>query len=360
MTRSDLRRQPLALLIAAALGAALVAGACWQAPAFASTHEGLQGMVLAQQQYDEGHFDVAATHLEDAMLKNTLTGEDLLRARELLGRSYCRVGKTERGQSMFRLLLEARPDWRLDPVYCPPVETQAFEQVRRTLEADTGDTGRGFEQGASASVAMSPPPSAQRGSWQGGTSRSPMGSGLGGLKGTIGVNPVGLAMDGLSFLEYTKPIAGNTSLTFRLDYVHWTDNEDENEGYTDVWRTKYDEKGTGFGAGIGVRSAFGNPLGASFVIGGGLDFVSASWEWTQQSWDIYGYPSYHDSGDGTTTAVAYHGGLGGRFVFGDSGFFLEPQLLFGSMSLEVDSSQGYGSGIGFFVGPAVTFGMTLR
>lgn len=369
MSHRARRRLAAAAALVTALGLSLAASLASPDPAAASTREGRQGLALAKQLYGEARFDQAAEQLESALVQGSLTDDDLLAARELLGRVYYRAGKAAKSQAMFRALLQEFPDWRLDPVHVPPEEVRAFEQAREKFEAE-----RGASRAATGSPGVSAPAvpaapaasaypvggSGDRDRWSGGAARTAGGPAPGGRRGTIGLNPVGLVLEGLSFLEYTRPIAGATSLTVRLDHVRWSDEEEEIEGYTDVYRTTYEETGSGFGAGIGLRTAFGNPAGASFVVGGGLDVVSASWEWKEQSYTAWGSPSYGGEGSGDTFALAYHGGVGGRFMLGRSGLFLEPQLLFGSMSIEVESSSGYGSGVGFFVGPSVTIGMALR
>lgn len=178
---------------------------------------------------------------------------------------------------------------------------------------------------------------------------------------TIGVNPVGAIFNGLSFVEFTYPLAPQFSMVARLDYIRWSENETEHEGYDDVYNSEYKESGKGPGAGIGIR--YYVPMSASldFEISTGIDVVAVGWEWEEREYGRDGSLSYRpDSGDGTTTAFAYHAGFGLKISPGRAKkFFIEPQALFGSLALNVDSDRGEAAGVGFFFGGAVVIGVNL-
>ncbi len=177
---------------------------------------------------------------------------------------------------------------------------------------------------------------------------------------TVGINPIGLALNGLSFVEYTHPISPQASLVTRLDFLQWDEEEYEYEGYTDANSTTYHETGAGPGVGIGIRYFLPISSAVELEVMTGMDIILTSWNWTQRSRDTYGYPSYSDSGDGATTAFAFHAGFGSRIMAGRSGFFVEPQVLFGSLSMSVESSNGYDlAGTGFFMGGALVLGMQM-
>jgi hypothetical protein len=179
---------------------------------------------------------------------------------------------------------------------------------------------------------------------------------------SVGLNPIGLMFNGLSFVEYTHPVNRQVSFVARLDFIRWSENETEIEGYTDVYRSDYSESGKGPGAGVGLR--YFTPLSKSveFEISTGIDVLMVGWEWNESQYGADGSLSYRpDSGDGTTSAFAFHGGFGAKISVGSTRqFFVEPQVLFGTVGVSVENDSGQSlSGSGFFFGGALVLGMNL-
>ncbi len=178
---------------------------------------------------------------------------------------------------------------------------------------------------------------------------------------SIGVNPVGMVLNGLSFVEFTYPLAPQFSMVARLDYIRYSEEETEHEGYNDVYNNEYTEKGSGPGAGFGVRYFAPLSTSVNFTVSSGIDILMVNWEWNEYQYGRDGSLSYRpDSGDGTTTAFAFHGGFGLKIMPGKSKtFFIEPQALFGTLSLNVEKDNGTVTGNGFFFGGAVVLGVNL-
>lgn len=179
---------------------------------------------------------------------------------------------------------------------------------------------------------------------------------------TVGVNPLGLIFNGLSFVEYTHPIGPQVSFVTRLDFIRWSEEEIEQEGYNDVYTSEYKESGKGPGAGVGIRYYIPVAKSVDFELMTGIDILMIGWEWEDRQRAADGSLSYApDSGDGTTATFVFHGGFGAKINLGATKkFFLEPQVLFGTMALSQERSDGAElSGTGFFFGGAIVLGMNL-
>jgi len=159
---------------------------------------------------------------------------------------------------------------------------------------------------------------------------------------TIGANPAGLALQGLSFVEYEKQIRPNSSIVFRFDHFHYAWEEDE-YSYT------YYEEGKGFGFGIGGKF-YVNTLNEmkGFYIGSSVDFISVNWKWSEV--DDYGI--YY--GDGNTTALALLAQIGYKAMISPK-VFIEPSLIFGWASLSGDDIEG----VGVFYTPSITLSIAM-
>jgi len=170
------------------------------------------------------------------------------------------------------------------------------------------------------------------------------------------VNPMGLLLDGLAYLEYEHEVFPQAYVLARGDLIKWSEEETEVEGYTDVWETEYKESGIGPGLGIGMRYYL-LPATSPFAPYGsfGTEVVFVSWEWEQTSYQQDGSVYESDDGDGSTTAFAFHFGVGVDVRM--QNFLLQGGLLAGSLLLNEERSSGEElSGTGFFFSPVVALG----
>jgi len=159
---------------------------------------------------------------------------------------------------------------------------------------------------------------------------------------TIGFNPTGLALEGLSYFEYERQINATSSVVFKLNHIHYTSEESD-------YSYDYAEEGTGIGLGVGGKYYINakNEDNGLFV-GSSIDFVSVNWKWAEI--DRYGVYA----GDGTTTALAFSAQFGFKAMISPK-FFISPSFIIGWASLDVEGIQG----IGLFYTPAVTMSMML-
>ncbi len=156
----------------------------------------------------------------------------------------------------------------------------------------------------------------------------------------VGINPLGLGLEGLSYLEYERMFAPYASVAFRMDNFRY-DYKEREPNYT------YDEKGNGFGGGVGIRYYLTGYEKLEGLFGGtGVEFIVVKWQWDE---DDYG--SLY-SGEGTTFAFALHFQAGYKISIGDK-MYLEPSFYAGWISLEEEEIEG----VGIFVMPAFTFGL---
>lgn len=174
-------------------------------------------------------------------------------------------------------------------------------------------------------------------------------------KGVL-LNPMGLVLDGLAYLEYEHEILPQAHFLARGDLIRWGEKEEEIEGYTDVYRTEYTESGIGPGLGLGMRYYF-LPAKSPFTPYGsfGTEVVFVSWEWEETSYRQDGsvYETY--DGDGSTVALAFHFGTGVDIRM--QNFVLQGGILAGSLLLNEERSSGEElSGTGFFFSPVVALG----
>lgn len=93
-------------------------------------------LTAAQSSYDAGKFSDAVTKLKDALAKGAVTGGDIIRAKELLGRAQAKAGDTAGARATFLGLLRQDPQYRLDRLRTPPDEVAAFDQALRTFQAE--------------------------------------------------------------------------------------------------------------------------------------------------------------------------------------------------------------------------------
>jgi hypothetical protein len=72
-----------------------------------------------QDYYNQSRFDDAILLLKDLVDRGLLSGDDLVKAREVIARSYVKKGYPAKGREMFKAILRDRSDWRPDPIRVP-------------------------------------------------------------------------------------------------------------------------------------------------------------------------------------------------------------------------------------------------
>jgi hypothetical protein len=171
-------------------------------------------------------------------------------------------------------------------------------------------------------------------------------------RNSLGVTPVGLFIDGIAYVEYTRTMGIGMSAVLRFDYVQW-----ENDEQKDVGQTLYHEVSEGPGIGLGLRAYFSTGGSIDAVVSFGFDVISAEWESTETPRSDPG-ESITETGQGLGFAV--HGGMGFRIPLGrtrSARFFLEPQLLVGSLLLDERLADGDELvGMEFIIHPVAVLG----
>jgi len=122
-------------------------------PAKAQT-SGNTSVARGQEYYEQSRFDEAISLLRDLVDRGALAGDDLLKAREILARSYVKKGYPAQGKDMFKAILRSNPQYRPDPIRVPPDETAVFEQALEEFNAPS------TSQPASADTIRAAPPPA--------------------------------------------------------------------------------------------------------------------------------------------------------------------------------------------------------
>jgi hypothetical protein len=89
-----------------------------------------------QEYYEQSRFDEAIGLLRDLVDRGALTGDDLIKAREILARSYVKKGYPVQGKEMFKAILRQDPTYRPDPIKVPPDETAVFEQALKESQSE--------------------------------------------------------------------------------------------------------------------------------------------------------------------------------------------------------------------------------
>src|SRR5690348_8292255 len=144
MTRT-LHRVALAAMVC---GTLLVAGAfspAGVAPARAQGADSTQGgspVQQAQALYDQAKFADAAALLRTAIEQKQVTGNDELKARELLGRSLVKSGNRLAAKDAFKALLHEDSAYRLDTLTVPPDEVEVFDLAVKDITAEQIASGQ--------------------------------------------------------------------------------------------------------------------------------------------------------------------------------------------------------------------------
>jgi tetratricopeptide (TPR) repeat protein len=150
--RSWARCTVLGVLLCAQLGVAAAPAAAQQGP-----------VQRGQEYYDLSRFDEAISLLRDLVDKGSLSGDELLRAREILARAYVKKGYPIQAREMFRAILDQSPAYRPDPIHVPPEEMTVYEQALRDYQATRGNppeappAGRAQPSAPPATVAATSP-----------------------------------------------------------------------------------------------------------------------------------------------------------------------------------------------------------
>ncbi len=160
----------------------------------------------------------------------------------------------------------------------------------------------------------------------------------------IGVNPLGMMLGGLSWLEYETMSVPGSGMVMRGDLFAYKYDEEEGSSYS------YHEDGSGFGVGFGMRSYFNGRRMNGFYGGIAADVVSVSWKWDENDYGT----SY--SGSGNTLALALTFQAGSKIFISDT-LYIDPSLNAGYIMLL--SSNEDSSGLGLLVMPALTVGMVF-
>jgi hypothetical protein len=114
-----------------------------------------------QEYYEQSRFDEAITLLRDLVDRGALAGDDLLKAREILARSYVKKGYPAQAKDMFKAILRTNPEYRPDPIRVPPDETAVFEQALKEYKAEAP---AGAQPARVDTVRAAPPSSASKAS----------------------------------------------------------------------------------------------------------------------------------------------------------------------------------------------------
>jgi len=140
MNRVFERRSRVAHTAAAALMVWIQLGSLAVTPAGAQTSGKPTPVVRGQEYYEQSRFDEAISLLRDLVDRGALAGDDLLKAREILARSYVKKGYPAQAKDMFKAILRTNPDYRPDPIRVPPDETAVFEQALKEYKAQAPAT----------------------------------------------------------------------------------------------------------------------------------------------------------------------------------------------------------------------------
>lgn len=104
----------------------------------------------ARELYEKGQYDKARERFElllEGDVSSRLTSDALvLESRKYLGLCYLFLQRAAEAEQQFILLLEAEPNYQLDPVAHPKVAYTAFDQARRRLQRRLQAERRADEQ----------------------------------------------------------------------------------------------------------------------------------------------------------------------------------------------------------------------
>lgn len=156
---------------------------------------------------------------------------------------------------------------------------------------------------------------------------------------TLGVNPAGVALGGLSWVALEIPLPTDNSIHLRADLllVSYKDGT-------------YHEDQTGYGLGASIRHYFSTPSALSgLFLGAGIESVYTEWSWH----DYYTYyNAYGTSGSGDDFTVALSSQLG--YAIALSNIRIEPSVAVAYFAVAAKSLSG-----GIAVAPSLQIGWHL-
>lgn len=160
-------------------------------------------------------------------------------------------------------------------------------------------------------------------------------------KSLIGINPVGFALGGLSWIAYEGSLASGVTYQARLHYAGYTYDESETN-------YSYEEKGSGFGAGFSMRGYLLGTQSFSGLYGGvGLDVLNMEWDWTEFD---YGF---RYAGSGSTLSFAVSSQFG--YAIAVSNVRIDPSIVVGYFV----SAEGSKQITGVFFTPALQLSLVF-
>jgi hypothetical protein len=128
---SSARRLCAGLLLWVQLGPALAIPSAAHA-----ADAGKKPLQTGQEFYDQSRFDDAISLLRDLVDHGQLQGDELIKAREILARSYVKKGYPIQAKEMFKAILHQDPAYRPDPIRIPPDETRIFELALKEYDSE--------------------------------------------------------------------------------------------------------------------------------------------------------------------------------------------------------------------------------
>jgi len=106
-------------------------GQAFEAPLLLKS-SGEEELELVANLFQYGDYPAVITHLEEAMRQGLFQAEEqLLEAYRHLGVTYYILQQKERSKESFMLLLTREPDYKLDPLYVPPIIIDFFESIKK-------------------------------------------------------------------------------------------------------------------------------------------------------------------------------------------------------------------------------------
>src|SRR5262245_47205121 len=129
-------RSGVRALVAAGILATLLAPAVVPRSVLAQGTTTKPPVQRGQEYYEQSRFDEAIGLLRDLVDRGALTGDDLIKAREILARSYVKKGYPVQGKEMFKAILRQDATYRPDPIKVPPDETAVFEQALKEYQSE--------------------------------------------------------------------------------------------------------------------------------------------------------------------------------------------------------------------------------
>src|SRR5262245_2448988 len=152
-------RSGVRALVAAGILATLLAPAVVPRSVLAQGTTTKPPVQRGQEYYEQSRFDEAIGLLRDLVDRGALTGDDLVKAREILARSYVKKGYPVQGKEMFKAILRQDASYRPDPIKVPPDETAVFEQALKEFQSEQAQPPPSQTPAERESVKVAAPPS---------------------------------------------------------------------------------------------------------------------------------------------------------------------------------------------------------